>query len=1007
MRSRVKTITCGAWVLLGVVLVAIGTPRATFAQGTSAARVVGVVKDTSDAVLPGVTVSATSPALTGVARTVVTDAKGQFTLAELPTGTYTVTVSLSGFKTFKREGLELPPNFTATVNVNLSPGGVEETVTVSGQTPLVDVASMKEQTNITSDMLSALPTGKSHLAFAALVPSAINPGTAQDVGGSMGELSVRISVHGSKQTDQKLLQDGLDYTTTGANGTGRTYLVNPLASQEVIVDLGAGGSAEYPFGGATVNLIPRDGTDNYSGTIFAGGTTHALQSNNLTSDLMNRGLTSVNTVRDIYDFNGVFGGPIERGKLWFMVASRAWGRRAGFANLYAALDPSSLFFTPDLNNPGEAGEDYRAYDVRATWQASQKNRFAFSYDYQHNKSNVQGGALSSGTRSLEAITNPDVYCNNVHLINGTWVNPRDNKLLLEAGVSTLINNRDMFTEPCGGLIYQNAIREQSTGLTYHGSGNRFSLYTYSTNQRFSATYLTGGHSIKAGETLYGWYTNETYTERGSTTSPVDYTFNNQSPTSLTEYVSPLLTNALVQPAIGAFIQDTWRLSRLTLNYGLRYEFIRGVAPALTEPTPIIGPPAASYPAQSCLPCWQDINPRLAAAYDVGGKGRTAIKGSFGRYVASANNENAFTFGPQGSQVTSTTRSWTDSNKNFVPDCDLTNPAMNLECGQMANTAFGTAVRNTTADPNWIKGWGKRGYNWRSTVEFDQQIGSSMAVNAGYYHTTWGNQTVTDNTLVTPSDYDPYCVTAPTDPKLGSVSGSQICGLYDINPTKFGQVNNVVTLAKNFGKFSEVYNGFDLNMSVRWHNGATAAGGWNIGNVVNTATVAGVSGLALGTNALTNQCFVVDSPQQLYHCQSGNPYQNRFKFNVSLPLNWGVQLGVVYQNLPGPNYDAVATFTSAQVQQSLNRPLAGGTKNVTVSLFVPNSTFLADRVNQLDLRFSKQFRVSRTRLQANFDLYNVFNDDAVLAVNSTYGTSWQTPTQVLDGRLAKFSFQIDF
>ena len=117
--------------------------------------------------------------------------------------------------------------------------------------------------------------------------------------------------------------------------------------------------------------------------------------------------------------------------------------------------------------------------------------------------------------------------------------------------------------------------------------------------------------------------------------------------------------------------------------------------------------------------------------------------------------------------------------------------------------------------------------------------------------------------------------------------------------------------------------------------------------------------------------------------------------------------MVYQNLPGPNYDAVATFTSAQIAPSLGRPLAGSTKSVTLSLFVPNSTFLADRVNQLDLRFSKVFKLDTMKLRANFDVYNVFNNNAVLAVNSTFGSAWLTPTQVLDARLAKFSLQIDF
>jgi hypothetical protein len=387
----------------------LGGTSSTYAQGTSAASIAGVVKDASGAVLPGVTVEVSGPALAGQIRTTTTDDQGQYRVLELRTGSsYVVTFTLPGFAVFKREGLDLPPNFEARVNAEMKIGALEETITVAGETPQVDVHNVTQQKTISKDLLDAVPTGKSVLGLAALMLAAVNRATAQDVGGSMGESSVRISVHGAKQGDQKLLQDGMSYTILGQGGTGRTFFVNPLAAQEVVIDVGSGGSAEYPLGGAIVNLIPSDGGNLFRGTFFGAGANHSMQFDNLDEDLQAQGLTTVNGVRHIYDANVVFAGPIVRNKLFFMTSHRLWGRRSRIANLFADADTTDWIFTPDLTRPVDACEDFRAHNGRVTWQPVAQHKFTFQYDYQDNRSNVQGGALSSGARSFEAITNPDV-----------------------------------------------------------------------------------------------------------------------------------------------------------------------------------------------------------------------------------------------------------------------------------------------------------------------------------------------------------------------------------------------------------------------------------------------------------------------------------------------------------------------------------------------------------------------------------------------------------------------
>jgi len=282
------------------------------------------------------------------------------------------------------------------------------------------------------------------------------------------------------------------------------------------------------------------------------------------------------------------------------------------------------------------------------------------------------------------------------------------------------------------------------------------------------------------------------------------------------------------------------------------------------------------------------------------------------------------------------------------------------------------------------------------------------VSGGYYHSTFGNAYVLWNTLVAPTDYSPYCITAPTDSRLGSVSGQQLCGLYDLNPNKFGQNQSVVTSASNFGNQTETYNGVDASTTVRLRN-LTVNGGWNIGNAVQAGTTAG------GTaSASLNNCFVVNSPQQLFNCKVDVPLQNRVKFSASYILPGDVQVATVVQSNPGANYNANVTYTNAQISPSLGRSLSGGAASVTLNVAPPNSLF-GDRVNQMDVRAGKILKLGGKRIQANFDLYNVFNASPVVTFNSTYGTFgsatagsvYRQPTQILDGRLAKFSVQFDF
>jgi hypothetical protein len=1004
--------------LLVLALVPFSPPPA-FSQGTSAASIAGVVTDTTGATLPGVTVEASSPVLIEKSRSAVTDERGEYRIVELVPGTYTVTFTLGGFASFRREGLELPPSFNATINAQLRIGAIEETVTVTGASPLVDTQTVNRQTVLPKALLDAVPSSKTLLGFYALTPSLQSPTNAQDVGGSKGETSSRASVHGSKQGDTKMLLDGMSFNWFEGEGSGRTFFVNALTAQEIVLDTPTGStSAEYTSNGVVLNVIPREGGNRFSGTLFASGTNHNFQADNMNDALRAAGAITNSGTRSVYDLNAVLAGPILQDKLWFMTAHRRWGRVERIANLFHDTTLNDPFFTPADGTagrpfePADAAEDLRSDDVRITWQINDKNKVNGFYEWQRNNQPNNFAYLNAGVSSMES-GNP--YCNHPQLFMATWNNTASSHLLFEGGVLLFNSWASTYDNPCAGIPTNRLYRDSTLPFPFNGNGpSLFRTGQRPFKQRFSMTYLAASHRIKAGFTSDESLPYDSYVDRGPT--PYTYTFRAGVPTSLTEYASPTNSNSevKVRPDLSLFVQDQWTLHRVTLNAGVRYEYHRTKAdPVTTYAGPLVD--AHSLPGLDCIPCWHDIDPRFGVVWDVFGNGKTAIKGQVGRYVGLVSWVMSKTFNPQSAIVSNTSRSWGDANGDLIPECDLRNPNANGECGPMANKNFGQQVITTTGDPNWIQGWGKRPYSWAWSVSVDREIVPGVALTAGFYRTTYGNFSVTRNTAVNPSDYSPYCITAPTDSRLpASVSGQQICGLYDINPDKFGQVNNVVTLASNYGTASEYYNGGDVNVVARLPRGVTISGGWNVGNSISLlSTWPGV------TTSKSNQCVQVNSPQDLHYqvlsgvaegCESGNPYQNLVKINGSVPLPWGLQAAAVYQSIPGPNYSAIYTATNAQIAPSLGRNLSGGVQTVQVDLLQPLSTYFDYRINQLDLRGSKIFRMSGHKLQLNFDLYNALNGSYALWTNNNYGTNgatWLRPTSTFDARLFKFGVQYDF
>src|SRR5205823_1046028 len=268
----------GALLVLSVLLL---LPSAAYAQ----AAITGVVKDASGGVLPGVTVEAASPALIEKVRSVVSSDTGQYRIVDLRPGTYSVTFTLPGFSTVKREGIELTGTFVATVNAELRVGALEETITVTGETPIVDVQSAKVQQTVSKEILSAIPSSRNAAGIQALVPGMSN---TTDSGGITGVMTGAAgSIHGGRANDSRTYSDGNNTGWAGGNaGGGNTP--NVAGAQEVVLST-SGGLGEAETSGVILNVIPRDGGNTFSGQFTASGANDKMQGSNYTQSLQDQG----------------------------------------------------------------------------------------------------------------------------------------------------------------------------------------------------------------------------------------------------------------------------------------------------------------------------------------------------------------------------------------------------------------------------------------------------------------------------------------------------------------------------------------------------------------------------------------------------------------------------------------------------------------------------------------------------------------------------------------------
>ena len=978
---------------IGRIVAAFGFTLLLPVIASAQAAISGVVRDASGAVLPGVTVEAASPALIEKVRTTVTDGTGQYAIENLRPGLYTVTFTLPGFAAVRREGVVLEGTFTARINTDLKVGGIEETVTVTGETPVVDVQSTRQQRVLDREVLDALPNAGLRTALGVLIPSV--DFRRQDVGGAgVRAVTGNMVAHGARSEDAGTTLNGMTIATFGTGAATATIFMNPMGVEEITIDTGSN-NAELHAGGVRTNYTLREGGNRFSGVIFGAYSPGRWQSDNLTDDLARRGLAAPNSIKANWDINPAFGGPILRDKIWFFAAARYNVTADYVAGLYwnrNANDPNAWTYEPDTSRRVWNEQKQPDSQVRVSWQASPRNKLGFTY---YNTSYCFCPTDASLTLSWEAGQRADYPFQ--RLIAGDWTLPLTNRMLVEANgqIYESESNRSPWAGLAEGMI---PVQEQTTGMRYRAAESfrvqSQSVYTY----RGAFSYVTGAHAFKVGgSSRFG-----DLSQREYDLSPVSYRLRNSMPNRITQRALGEWT-ANVDADLGLFAQDRWTRSNLTVNYGLRYDYFSSSYPEQRiGPTTLAPNRNITFPAQPGLGALHDISPRLGVVYDLTGTGKTALKASLNRYVLAMGPDVSFIqlANPSRNLVTSATRTWTDGNRNYIPECDLLNVRANGECGALSNENFGTVVTNLTYDADTLTGWGKRNFNWEVSVGVQRELLPRVSADITYFRRWYGNFVLVDDLAIGPQDFDRFTVTAPRDPRLPGGGGYEVVG-YDINPTKFGvAAQPFVTLSRQYGKQRDYWDGGDITINARPRPGLFFQGGVSTGRRVED---------------ICDVVTKVDNPNDLY-CHRSEPMMTFVKGYGSYTIpKVDVQVSGTYQSKPGPLVLAIYTATNAEVAPSLRRNLAGTAPSVDMHLVSPGpytttnggtGILRGERLHQVDLRLSKLLRVGGTRARVNVDVYNAFNSSAVLLQNDAFA-AWQTPTEILIARFYKFSVQYDF
>lgn len=937
-----KRTQCGVRLLLLLMTCLFGLSSPAAAQfGVGA--IGGTVTDGSGGVLPGVMVTLSNPGVIGGDQSATSDGEGGYQFLRLVPGTYTIKGELQGFRSFVQEKIVVNADRTARVDLKLEVGDIAETVTVSGQAPLLDTTSALNQTVLARETLDALPTGYDTWSIARLAPSIHLD--KYDVGGREMFGQSNASSHGS--TEREYFVDGMDL-----NQYGGTFYIDSFAFQEVNIQT-ANMSAERSTGGVVWMFVTKTGTNQFHGTgAFLGMTHGCCEGNNINEANRKVLLAAVpayalaanpnprlgNSVEHMYDLSSTIAGPIVKDHLWFSFAGKLGAvdqRRVGSYN----ADGTQLLSDNQLRQTTSK--------VSMALNSSQQLHYVQSWVHK-GRYHVAGGPNVTEFFSNEATTlNPARHW--FHLAR--WTDVLSNKAVLDTAISFAYGNNHLLPQPevgPGSIAQFDAVTRVNTGArrTYQTQpGNRGNIHV-------SLGYFAGNHDMKFGwqyirsDVSSGVYLTSHYP------SGLNAIFRNGVPDSVNTYNAPVQSTRKFYTD-GIYFQDQWRPhKKLTANIGLRYEdaygWINDGEQDLCFDTNIFVQ-GACFPAVKGVPNFKGFVPRLSMVYDVSGNGRTALKFSANRYKERVTETYLNRINPIG--IASDTRTWNDSNGDRIPQLN--------ELGPSSGFNVGTTNRYATD------------LKWPTTneldVEVEQELPGAIVVRAGYFYRAYRDQIGQKNEAVPLSSYIPLTVTEKTTGRTVS--------LFNQSPATRGRFDTVFF---NTPEMNKTFHGFDLSAQKRMSNN------WML-----------MASLTYGHDVGTTGGDLNNPNNADYRRGVGTAFDVPwfFKLSGTYQLPYGVNASGSFQSYTGWPETTVVRVASDTVA------LTQTTQNVIIE---PRGTVRMDNIRLADVSFKKvlSLRGSSKRIEPRLDIYNVLNASTVTDRIQQLGPSYHNVIDLLGARMIK-------
>ena len=995
--------------LLGYAVAALACLVTLPAVAHAQSAIVGVAKDTSGAVLPGVTVEAASDALIEKTRAVVTDGSGQYRIVDLRPGSYSVTFSLEGFQSFKRDALDLPAQFTMTINADMKVGALEETLTVTGAAPTVDVQTAVHTQVLNREAMDAIPTGRTIQGMGQLIVGvSLN---LPDTGGARAMQQTYMSTHGMTSANNTVMVDGMIVNGLQGDGAVQSYY-NDAMNQEVSYQT-SGIGAETSSGGVRLNMIPREGGNKFNGDFKSAYRPHTWQTTNLTDAYKAQNLKTGNGIDRIIDLTLSLGGPIKKDRLWFFASGR-----------YFTVN--NFIADTQFKDGGRGVDDQfiKSGLARLTWQMSSKWKLGAYHD---EVDKYRGHDMQSKYEPETAAVQwfSPAYHTNQAKLTGT-LTPR---LLFEGGFSS---NLEYYTNS-----YQEGIeRPRGTAEWYANTGQlesdlgglKRAALVQSTqsparyNWQSAFSYVSGAHNLKTGVqyqrgTFYHTVdaNGDLYQVYRSTSTGIPWTV----PDSVVIRNTPLSRyGERLNYDVGMFVQDTFTMKRLTVTGGIRYEKLNAQVEAAPSPAGRFVP-ARNFAVIKDLPNWSDPAPRISAVYDLFGNAKTALKYSLNRYNQSRTTGIASAYNPLLSSTATLT--WRDLNGDGIAQGGVsyladgtrvlcTSGVGDCELSGTLSPTFGTSSLNTY-------GGYPRTWNMEQGVEIQHELMPRVSLTASWFSGQFHNLTTTINRSLQYDGADPLQNPNYTPMTIYNALTGDPITVYSRTAAASSVISNLDTFDSSR---TTDYNAYNLEFRLRPGKGSQIFGGF------------------AAERQLATNCKATDNPNNVRFCddtQNNVPFSKQFKIAGNYPLPWGIQLSGSFQSNQSPSgtfgFTTAAIITAqymAITRNSTRYPTTcpgacaavagqiilpatfiGGPLTPTtlsVPLAAANAYFL-ERINQLDFKVQKTFKVNRFTVSPQLEAFNVNNSPAMISTitNNVLSTSYRYANSIMQPRMIGLGAQV--